>query len=188
MFLRNLPFAALLLAGPVFASSVPGVRNFDQVDQNVYRGGQPTTEGFRYLASLGVKTVIDLRESGERSQQEEKAVTGAGMKYFNVPMSGLTPPSTDEITRILDLLENPSGGPAFVHCQRGADRTGAVIAAYHIDHDSWDNARALQDAKAHSMSFFQLPRENFIRQFEARTRKPETPRVTTVAAAAIITK
>jgi hypothetical protein len=43
-----------------------------------------------------------------------------------------------------------------------------VIAAYHIDHDNWDNARALQDAKAHSMGYFQFPRQSYIRDFQPR--------------------
>src|SRR5579872_7285774 len=128
MLLRNIPLTAVFVfALPVFGASTTGIKNFDQVDRNVYRGGQPTTEGFQYLANLGVKTVIDLRESGARSDAEQKVVTAAGMKYINVPMTGLTPPTQDEITKILDVLENPSAGPAFVHCQRGADRTGAVI-------------------------------------------------------------
>ena len=120
------------------------------------------------MATLGVKTVIDLREPGGRSQAEERVVTTAGMTYINVPMSGLTPPTDNEIGKILDLLENTGSGPVFVHCLRGADRTGAVIAAYHIDHDKWDNGRALKDAKAHGMSFFQLPRESFIADFRPR--------------------
>jgi hypothetical protein len=38
---------ALLAIGlPAFADSVPGIKNFDQVDGHVYRGGQPTDEGF----------------------------------------------------------------------------------------------------------------------------------------------
>ena len=159
----------LLIFGlPVFAGSAPGIRNFDQVDAHVYRGGQPTSEGFRYLSKLGVKTIVDLREAGGRSRREDRAVASNGMKYVNVPMGGLVPPTHAEITSLLGLLEG-TGGPVFVHCRRGADRTGAVIAAYHIDHDKWDNTRALRDAKAHRMSFFQLPRQNFIREFRPRT-------------------
>ena len=154
---------------PVFAASVPGISNFDRVDAHVYRGGQPTEEGFQYLAHSGVKTIIDLREPGDRSTAEQAMVTAAGMKYINVPMTGLTPPTDAEITRILAILEDGSTGPVFVHCRRGADRTGAVIGAYHIDHDGWDNARALADAKAHKMAFFQFPRENYILHFQART-------------------
>lgn len=154
---------------PAVAGAFPGVNNFDQVDAHVYRGGQPTPEGFRHLADLGIKTVVDLRESGDRAQLEQRTVTAAGMAYVNVPMTGLTPPTAEQINNILKLLEDTGSGPVFVHCQRGADRTGAVIAAYHIDHDKWDNSRALKDAKAHSMSSFQLPRQNFIKEFRPRS-------------------
>jgi protein tyrosine/serine phosphatase len=156
---------ATLISLPMFGASAPGISNFDRVDGRVYRGGQPTDEGFRYLAQIGVKTVIDLQEDDSRARAERKTVTAAGMNYVNVPMTGLTPPTDADIVKILALLENPSTGAIFVHCHRGADRTGAVIAAYHIDHDKWDNRRALADAEAHRMSFFQTPRKNFIRAF-----------------------
>jgi tyrosine-protein phosphatase SIW14 len=90
------------------------------------------------------------------------------MHYVNVPMTGLTAPSDSETAKILMLLESGGSGKIFVHCWRGADRTGAVIAAYHMDHDNWDNQRALKDAKAHGMSFFQLPREHYISEFHRR--------------------
>jgi protein tyrosine/serine phosphatase len=163
-FLLTCAFALPILAGP----STPGIENFHQVDAHVFRGAQPTEEGFRYLANLGVKTVIDLRESDARARKEEQQVTAAGMKYFNVPMTGLTPPTQAEIATILGLLENGSEGAVFVHCKRGADRTGAVIASYRIDHAGWDNARALSEAKADGMRFSQLPRQDYIRTFQAR--------------------
>jgi tyrosine-protein phosphatase SIW14 len=161
--------ALLFFGARLFAGPVPGIANFDQVDAHVYRGAQPTSEGFQSLAKLGVKTIIDLREAGARSKAEDLMVTAAGMKYVNVPMTGLTPPTASEITRLLGLLEDAAGGPVFVHCLRGADRTGAVIAAYHIDHDKWDNVRALKDAKAHGMSFLQFPRQNYIKNFRPLT-------------------
>lgn len=177
--IRILLFA---LALPAFAgSSAHGIKNFYQVDEHVYRGAQPTDEGFKYLSKIGVKTVIDLRESDERSDAEERVVRAVGMKYVNVPMTGLTPPTQAEITRILGILENESEGPVFVHCRRGADRTGAVIAAYRIDHDGWDNGRALSEAKARGMSFFQFPRQQYIRSFQARNH---TAQPAAVAAAA----
>ena len=177
---------ALLLSGlPVFAGQVPGIKNFDQVDSHVYRGGQPTDQGFLYLAKLGVETVIDLREADDRARAEERLVLGAGMKYVNVPMTSLTPPTEDEITRILAILEDTTTGPVFVHCKRGADRTGAVVAAYHIDHDRWDNAHALRDAKAHSMSMFQIPRQDYIRNFRQRAVETASPAMAAPAAAGV---
>ena len=95
------------------------------------------------------------------------------MQYVNVPMTRLTPPTEAEIAKILALLEDATTGPVFVHCLRGADRTGAVIAAYRIDHDRWDNSRALEEAMSFGMSFFQLPRQNFIRKFQPLTIKRE---------------
>jgi protein tyrosine phosphatase (PTP) superfamily phosphohydrolase (DUF442 family) len=166
---RRLSLCLLFCGLPAFAASAPGIKNFDQLDQRVYRGGQPTDEGFQYLAKLGVKHIIDLREADDRARAEERVVTAAGMKYTNVPMTGLTAPTAAEIERILTILEDETSGPVFVHCKRGADRTGAVIAAYHIEHDKWDNARALKDAMAHGMSHFQLPRQGYIRKFQART-------------------
>ena len=170
---------SLLAIVPVFAGSAPGIENFDQVDAHVYRGGQPTDEGFRYLAKLGVKTIIDLREADSRAQAEQRVVTAAGMKYANVPMTGLTPPTDAEITRILTILAGSSNEPVFVHCKRGADRTGAVIAAYHINFNGWDNARALKDAKAHKMSSLQFPRQNYIKTFRPRS---VDAKITTAAA------
>jgi protein tyrosine phosphatase (PTP) superfamily phosphohydrolase (DUF442 family) len=64
------------------------------------------TEGFNYLAKIGVKTVLDLREDHERSSREAQVVTSLGMQYVNVPMTRLTPPTEAEITKILALLED----------------------------------------------------------------------------------
>jgi len=88
------------------------------------------------------------------------------MHYVNVPMTGLSAPTRADITRILMLLEDASSGAVFVHCLRGADRTGAVIAAYRIDHDHWGRYQAWKEAMSLGMSFFQLPRQNFIRKFQ----------------------
>ncbi len=178
----NLVWLAVFAGLPAFGSSVPGIHNFRQVDNYVYRGGQPTRSGFEYLAKQGVKTILDLRGAGERASWEEQIVTALGMKYVNIPMTGLKPPTTDQISQILALLEDGATGAVFVHCKRGADRTGAVIAAYRIDHDSWDNARALREALDDGMRFFQLPRQKFIRTFQPLAKsKPAGPTATPAA-------
>ena len=178
MFFRMTPRVRILLfslAVPGFAaSSAHGIKNFYQVDGNVYRGAQPDDRGFSYLSKIGVKTVIDLREADGRGRAEEAVVKGLGMKYVNVPMTGLTPPTRSEISKILRILEDEKAGPVFVHCKRGADRTGAVIASYRIDHDRWDNARALREAMDRGMSLFQFPRQSYIRNFERLTVDAKT--------------
>ncbi len=168
--LRRSFLALLLLSLPLLAGPpVQGIKNFHEVDGHVYRGAQPTTEGFSYLATIGVKTIVDLRENGGRSAREAKLVTSLGMRYVNVPMSGLVPPTKPQIARILALLEDPNSGGVFVHCRVGVDRTGSVIAAYRIDHDHWENARALNEARDLGMGFYQIPRQNYIRHFQPLT-------------------
>ena len=167
---KHVSLLFLGLGLPVFAaSSAAGIQNFSQVDAHVYRGAQPDREGFQYLASIGVKTVIDLRETNGRARSEERAVTAAGMQYVNIPMKGLTPPTEAEIAKVLSILEDAGSGPVFVHCKRGADRTGTVIAAYRIDHDGWVNNRALNEALSFRMSSLQVPRQNYIRTFQPMT-------------------
>lgn len=161
-------FLGLSILGAA-SPSTPGIDNFYQVDQQVYRGAQPTPQGFQYLSTIGVKIVIDLREHDKRAITEEQVVNADGMRYVNVPMTGMTPPTTAEMEKILALLEDATAGPVFVHCKRGADRTGAVIAAYRIDHDRWENGKALDEAMSHRMSGFQRQRQKFILTFPGKS-------------------
>src|SRR5580693_1196633 len=142
---------------------VPGVPNFHQVDEHVYRGAQPHGEGFAGLAKIGIKTVIDLR--GEVS--EGNAVESAGMRYIRLPWSGFKAPDDSQISAVLSLLSDNTAWPVFVHCKRGADRTGTAIACYRIMHDHWTNQQALAEAKNFGMSSMEVAMQHFILRFAA---------------------
>jgi protein tyrosine/serine phosphatase len=157
------------LASAGFAApSLEGVGNFQKVDDHVYRGAQPTPEGFSNLSKLGIQTVIDLREPGDRSATERKWVADAGMRYVSVPMYGMSTPSNESVVKVLGMLEDRGAGPVFVHCKRGADRTGGVIACYRIEHDHWKNAQALSEARSLGMSWFQIAIQNYVRKYQPR--------------------
>jgi len=163
---------SLLVACSALASAavleVPGVGNFQKVDDQVYRGAQPTDIGFAGLAHLGIKTVVDLRSIGEHSQaDEQRLVEAAGMHYVSVPMKGMTTPSGHDVAKVLAMFNDSADGPVFVHCRRGADRTGAVIACYRIGHDHWDNKKALSEARSLGMSWYQRALQNFVLHFQA---------------------
>src|SRR5690349_7236106 len=112
-----------LVAAPA-QPSARGVGHFFKVDEKLYRGAQPSEEGFESLAKLGVKTIIDLRETSDRSEWEEGIVKSAGMRYMAFPIESLAAPSDSQIRDILKVINDPSQGPVFVHCKRGKDRTG----------------------------------------------------------------
>ena len=169
----ELAIVAAVLASAGFAarSAAPGmegVRNFQKVDDHVYRGAQPTRQGFSNLSKLGIQTVIDLREPGDRSASERKWVTDAGMRYVSVPMYGMATPANESVLKVLGLLEDRGTGPVFVHCKRGADRTGGVIACYRVEHDHWKNDQALSEARSMGMSWFQTAIQSYVRKYRPR--------------------
>jgi uncharacterized protein (TIGR01244 family) len=165
---HNKPFTALALSlSMAVCTALAGgaaIPNFHQVNEHVYRGGQPEPGAWPSLAKMGVKTVIDLRREDEHSTAAEaQAVAAAGMNYVNVPMKGVVAPSDEQIAKVLALLDSQE--PVFVHCKRGADRTGAVIACYRIMHDHWQRPQALQEAKSLGMSFTQVGLKHYIMAF-----------------------
>ena len=158
----------LAMGGATFAAdlSAPHVRNFDRVNDHLFRSGEPSVEGLAELGAMGVKTVIDLRESGAATQFEKEQVEKLHMKYINVPFAQLSAPKQAQMEQVLSLLLNDSG-PILVHCRRGKDRTGTVIACYRIQHDGWNNERALQEAKEHGLSFAERGMRSYILHFSS---------------------
>ncbi len=151
---------ATLQAAPI--PSVDGVGNFHQVNENIYRGAQPHGQGFAALAQMGIKTVIDLR--GENS--EANAVQRAGLHYVRMHWNGYKAPDDTQIAAVLALLTDSSQWPVFVHCRRGADRTGTAIACYRISHDHWSNQQALTEAKTFGMSSAEILMQRYIMNFK----------------------
>lgn len=158
---------SLTLASAWASSQNENLPNFQKVDDHVYRGAQPTDSGFRDLAKLGIKTVIDLRDIGEHSQaDEQKIVTDLGMRYISIPMHGMSTPKDDKVAAVQALFNDSASSPVFVHCKRGADRTGMVVAVYRISHDQWDNKKALSEAKSNGMSFFERAIQHYVMDYK----------------------
>ena len=168
------PFVILCASAfPALAEQrVEGVPNFLAVNDQIYRGGQPSDRGFRNLAEMGVKTIVDLREEGEeRSKDEKRLVKALGMKYVHIPMKGMKTPKDKQISQALRVLNDDSAAPVFIHCKRGADRTGAVLACYRIQHDKWDNRRALEEARGNGMYWYQYPLQRYILAFDGKSAR-----------------
>jgi len=159
---------AVLYSTLAFAADpeAPGVPNFHRVDDHVYRGGQPTADGWSSLSRLGIRTIIDLREHSEHSTSAEAhLVESFGMQYVSVPMAGMKAPAKVDVLSILNRLDSKHEWPVFVHCRRGADRTGTVFACYRIAHDGWSNGNALQEARSYGMSRLEFGMRHFIQSF-----------------------
>ncbi|HZK82643.1 MAG TPA: tyrosine-protein phosphatase [Humisphaera sp.] len=104
--------------------AVVGVPNFGMISRDVWRGGEPSAEGLRMLGTLGVKTIMDLREA------DESDAIPAGVRYVRVPVSAWRADQVD-VARVVELIST-SPKPVFIHCRQGRDRTGLAIAAYRL--------------------------------------------------------
>lgn len=142
------------------------IRNFGQVNDHIFRGGEPTEDGMRELGAAHVVLDIDLRESGRATEEERRIAQGLGMQYVNIPFPAFSAPRIEDVKHVLSLMEPDDAGKIFVHCRRGKDRTGTVVACYRIQHDGWDNQRAFGEAKSYGMSRAERGMHSFILHFK----------------------
>jgi protein-tyrosine phosphatase len=107
----------------------------------IYRGpplaafDQPACDDF---ARLGIRTVIDLRQDGERTSKPESncVVEGASVVLAPLPIPYSVSPTDyiadlntlDSMALILKTLGTDAAYPAYLHCTWGRDRTGVVSA------------------------------------------------------------
>ena len=126
--------------------SVP-IANFAEVEAGVYRGAQPDAAGFRALADMGVKTVVNLRANHDDRQEASRY----DIDVVTIPLSAgvsLDPPSDEDVRKFFDVVLDPKRRPVFFHCAEGKDRTGTMCALYRIEVDGWTPERAREEMEA----------------------------------------
>lgn len=127
------------------ASSKTRITNFGCINERLYRGAQPKGSDYEALAALGVKTVVDLQQDGERNEQQ--MVEAAGMKFHRIGLSDSSWPSPEKAEQFLKIVNDPANQPVFIHCHGGRHRAGVMTAIYRMTHDGWDADRAYSEMK-----------------------------------------
>jgi protein tyrosine/serine phosphatase len=127
-----------------------GIPNFRVVDAEVYRGGQPTAEGWAYLKSRGVKTVVKLDLISEGS---DEAAANLGMTVVDAsgpPSSYLDvygAPKPERIRLAVSTLQDENLRPVFVHCLHGQDRTGLIVGLFRVLTDHYPKPMAYKEMR-----------------------------------------
>jgi protein tyrosine/serine phosphatase len=124
----------------------PYFENFGVVNAGVYRSAQPDPNELWRLKDAGFTAIVNFRESEEDVSAEVEAAGELGLKHFSLPWDGHDKEIDPAlVSRFLEIIEDPANLPALVHCKRGAERTGTLIAVYRIEHDGWSAERAYEE-------------------------------------------
>ena len=161
IFLRTL-LALAMAAGPAFPAAAGTrdtatatdradlanvrIENFGRINDNYFRGAQPSSRDYAALAALGVKTIIDLQRD-DYDPNEGKLAEAAGMKFYRIPMTTHKPPTNEQLAQFLSIVNDPVQQPVYVHCKGGRHRTGVMTAAYRMTADGWTAEQAFREMK-----------------------------------------
>lgn len=145
--------------------------NFAKINESLFRGGQPTVRGLEHLAQIGVRTVVNLRDTPSAVVRERRAVEKLGMNFRNIRLSNWFQARDAEIRAIVEVIDDPANQPVFIHCKRGADRTGTVIAIYRMLIDGWNDRDANREAKRYGIGWWQVWMREHIKGYYRRNLK-----------------
>jgi len=147
---------------------VPGLENFARVNDRLYRGAQPTAEGYRKLKEMGIKTVINFRS--HHSYKSE--IEAAGLASVEIPLQadavGSEPPTEQQLRMFLELVLDPARQPIFIHCMGGKDRTGTLSAVYRMEFDGWSNREAIEEMQSFGFHDYYADLMTYVKNYKPR--------------------
>lgn len=152
--LLSLALALGLVAAPQLQKEqIAGVRNYTKVDATIGCAGATDPKAMAAIAGYGYAAVLNLRDAGEEGAQipeSRAAAQAAGLTFINLPFSGSSPdPAVAD--QFLKIVTDPDHHPLFINCG-SANRVGALWLIKRMLVDRWDEARAVEEAKAIGLS------------------------------------
>ncbi len=159
---------------PALSRKAP-LKNFIQIEPGLARGGAPSDEGMRWLASQGYRTVVGFREDAD----EAKKLRALGIEYVEMPIRadllGSKPPTSKQVEEFLARVNDPARRPLYFHCRRGKDRTGAMAAVVRLELDGWSSDQALTEMRASGFDTRYMSLARFVRDYEPIATNTESP-------------
>jgi tyrosine-protein phosphatase SIW14 len=172
MAIATLAIVSLTLPASAQLAVISSVRidNFAKVNETYFRGAQPVGSDYADLATLGVKTVINLIGDDDLDRTEQSSVEEHGMRYVQIPMSTRKAPTTGQLQAFLTVVNDPASQPVYVHCVGGRHRTGVMTAVYRMMKDGISGAEAFTEMKRfkYGPDFLHPEFKKFVYEFDAK--------------------
>lgn len=122
-----------------------GIPNLFAVEQNILRGGQPSSAGWDYLKAQGIVTVIKLNTEEEGSDNYAASI-GLAVHKFPIPWwrQVIWRPAQADLVAAVKLMRPNS----YTHCEHGCDRTGLIVGCFRLS-QGWTKEDAYAEMLAH---------------------------------------
>lgn len=150
------------------------IHNFAEiVPKKLYRGSAPTPQDVLQLKNkYQIRKIISLdEESGKRIDRSCKML---GIDHVFMPIH-IENVRVDLIKLFQHDLKKLllNGGPTFIHCQAGKDRTGLVSALFQCKYLNQDPESAIEEAKKFGFGVGLDPKVTHLFEKLIRSCKPE---------------
>jgi hypothetical protein len=76
------------LTAPAERLKLAGVHNAGKISDQLFRGAQPSEQGFSELKKLGVTSIVNLRQRSREVEWERKLAESLGLRFVNNPVRG----------------------------------------------------------------------------------------------------
>jgi protein tyrosine/serine phosphatase len=141
------------------------LENFGKLESTLYRGARPTEKGIQQLANMGVHLIVNLENQEKPVLQEKTWAQKYGIRFVNIPLSIITPPSESSVTRFLSLASDPANRPMYFHCMQGRDRTGCMAFCYRLSKQGWAYDSAYQEMVDYHFHTYLLGLRYFLKKY-----------------------
>jgi len=163
----TLLLSTILISGCASISQIEDasttISSFHKVTESIYRGAKPNKHGLEELKNLGVKTIISLEEDIESSRQKEIEARKLGFYFYSLPINLYIRPTDKTVLDFLDIVLLKEKQPAFIYCEDGKNRTGAIVAIYRTIVNGWGPKEAYKEAK--NLGFWPYRGTNELKNF-----------------------
>jgi protein tyrosine/serine phosphatase len=124
-----------------WATLIDRPSNLHRVAPDFYRSARLSRKELPLLLTLGIKTVINLRNF----HSDSAVLAGSGVKMVRVPVNTWAISDKQVVATLRAIRAAEREGPVLLHCLHGADRTGMMTAMYRMVFQGWTRERAIAE-------------------------------------------
>lgn len=155
---------SLLVSCGAQGSEIP---NFHYVDHGIYRSGILTKENLSELQNFGIRSIISMKTNPQEVKEEREYAKANGMAFVHIPIFILYFGDYEknkfwQVYKAMRTLPKP----VLVHCSRGSDRTGIIIAMHRILDDGWSFNKARREMYERGFNPFFSFWESFLKDLK----------------------